>query len=160
VSLTQRTTSIRLRFRDNDGAESICQCNLASSVSAASAASFLSAWAPLVQALSDAAIVSAEVVIHWTDPARPPAGAGSDVLRQGTFLLDTASSDIGAARVPAISDDFILATGPYAGIGIDTALADVVSLITALTDGIDGTEPCDPFADDFVSINAAYIEQF
>jgi hypothetical protein len=160
MSLAQRTTTIRLRFRDNDGAESTCECNLAAGVSPTSAISFASAWAVLVQALSDAVLVSSDVILRWHDPSPSPAAVGSNCFAMGTFILDTASSDFGAVRVPAIALSFLETTGPFAFIAIDQTLSTVIALTTALVDGLSGVEPCDPFASDYVSISAAYLEIF
>jgi len=160
VSLTQRTTSIRLRFRDNDGAESTCECNLRASVSPEDAITFLGAWASIVQALSSAKIVSTEVIIRYHDPSPGAAGIGSDVNYQGTFILDTASLDQSTVRVPSLDPSFLETTGPFAFIRIDQTITAVSDLITALSGGLSSVEPCDPFASDLTAINVAYVEQF
>ncbi len=119
MALSQRTTTVRVRMRDNDGTESTCECNLLASVAPDDAVSFLSAWAALVQALSSATIISTDVILRWTDPTPGAATFGSDCFRMGTFLLDTASSDISSVRVPALDSSFLVTTGPFADIAID-----------------------------------------
>lgn len=160
MSLAQRTTTIRLRFRDNDGSESTCESHVFSSVSPDDALAFLVAWTPLVQAISSAKVVSTDVIIRYTDSTPGTADSGSDATFQGTFIFDTASLDQATVRIPAFDPAFLETTGPFAFIRIDQTITAVSDLITALTDGLSSVEACDPFASDLTAINVAYVEQF
>lgn len=160
MALIEQTRFVRLRFRDNDGAESTCQTNLAISVSHASALAFLSSWRGVVAALSSAVCIEADIVLRWTETTPAPAGAQSDITRHGVFIFDTPVPAFATVRVHSIADTFLETVGPYAGIRIDQTLAAVLDFISALTTGVAGVQPCDPFVNDLLTIAEAYKEQF
>lgn len=160
MSLAQRTITARLRFRDNDGAESTCDSNVLSSVSPDDAIDFLLALAPLVQAISSATLVSCDVIIRYTDSTPGSPDIGSDVNYQGTLIFNTASLDLATVRIPSLDTAYLETTGPFAFIRIDQTITAIQDLIVALADGLSSVEACDPFASDLVSINVAYAEQF
>lgn len=160
MSLTQRTTTVRLRFRDNDSAEATCDVNLRTTVSIDDAITFLASWHPIVQAISSATIISADVIVRWHDPSPGTPDLASDDNFQGTFIFDTASSDQATIRIPSFDPSFLETTGPFAFIRIDQTITAVLDLITTIVDGLSSVEPCDPFASDLTAINVAYVEQF
>jgi len=160
MALVQQTLLARLRFRDNDGAESTCQTNLATSVSPASALTFVSSWRSIVSALSSAVCIEADVVLRWSETATGGAGAQSDALRHGVFIFETAVPDLATVRVPSLDQSLLETSGPYADIRIDQTLTAVADFIAALTAGAAGVQPCDPFENDLLTIAEAYKEQF
>lgn len=160
MALIEQTRLVRLRFRDNDGAESTCQANLSVSVSHSSALAFLSSWRGVVGALSSAVCVEADVVLRWTETQPAAADASSDIHRQGVFIFNTPMPDLATVRIHSIDDTFLETVGPYAGIRIDQTLSAVSDLIAALTTGAAGVQACDPFVNDLLTIADAYREQF
>lgn len=160
MALIEQTRMVRLRFRDNDGAESTCQTNLAISVSPASALTFLSSWRGVVAALSSAVCIEADIILRWTEPTPAPAGALSDVERQGVLIFTTPAPTFAVVRVHSLDESFLESSGPFAGIRIDQTLATVQDLALALATGVAGVQACDPFLNDLLSIAQAYKEQF
>lgn len=160
MALVQRTHLLRLRFRDNDLAESTCEINLSSGVGLSSALTFLASWRAIVISLSSATCTDADLIVRYVEPAPASAGAGSDCLRSGTFILDTATADLAVVRVPSIDVTMLESSGPYAGIRVDQTITAIIDFVAALTSGIGGVEPCDPFASDLVIIDQAFKEQF
>jgi len=160
MALVQRTHLLRLRFRDNDLAESTCEINLPTGVGLSSALTFLVSWRAIVVQVSSAVCIDADLIVRYIEPAPASAGAGSDCLRSGTFILNTATADLAVVRVPSIDAALLESSGPYAGIRVDQSITAIIDFVAALTSGIGGVEPCDPFVSDLVSIDQAFREQF
>jgi hypothetical protein len=159
MALIEQSRMVRLLFRDDDNAESTCQTNLPISVSPASALTFLSSWRGVVSALSSAVCIEADIILRWTETTPGPAGVLSDVQRQGVFIFNTPVPDFATVRVISIDDSFLETVGPYAGIRIDQTLTAVSDFIAAITAGLSGIQPCDPFVNDLLTIAQAYKEQ-
>lgn len=160
MAFIQRPFHLRLAFIDNDGAESTCNIRVPESAGAGAALSFLLGWRSVVLPLTSATCTAGDVITSWreTTPA-PPAGSAVG-RRSGTFILDTGAGGLATVRVPSILESLLLPTGPFAGIAIDLAAPAVVAFVSAITSGIGGTQPCDLFSNDLVSVNQAYKEQF
>ena len=160
MSLAQQTSLIRLWFRDNDNTETSCQVQFATIHSGDVLLPLVSGWAALVSALSDAVLVRAELIMRWNENAPGSAAVPSNVRRSGTFTLETTATALSIVRVPSINEVYILSTGPYTGIGLDTSNADVTALISALTGGISAITPCDPFGADITALSNAFVELY
>lgn len=149
----------RLTFRDDDGAEATCQANLPAGVGASAGLSFVTSWRPVVAALSSATCVEYELILRWAQTSVADVGPSTDVHRHGVLIFDTAVPDLATVRVPSLDQDLLETTGPFAGVHIDQTQTAVIDLVAALTDGLDGVEPCDPFASDLVTLSTAFVEQ-
>jgi hypothetical protein len=160
MALIEQTRLARLRFRDDDGAESTCQTNLPVGTSHSAALAFLASWRGVVSALSSALCIEADLILRWTEPTPAPAGALSDVERHGVLIFTTPAPTFAAVRVHSLDESFLESVGPFAGIRIDQSLGAVQSLITALATGTAGVQPCDPFLNDLGTVAQAYKEQF
>jgi hypothetical protein len=159
VAWVQIPMLARLSFRDNDGAESTCQANLPAGAGAAAGLSFVSSWRPLVEALSSAVCLEADLVLRWTETSVLSVGTGTDVFRHGVLIFDTSVPDLAVIRVPSLDQSLLEATGPFAGVHIDQTQSAVIALVDALTNGISGIEPCDPFENDLLTLSSAFVEQ-
>jgi len=149
----------RLWFRDNDGAESNCDVNLPAATDLDSALSFLASWRVMVATLSSATCFEVELFIRYVDSTPMTPAMGSSVLRHGVFIFGSEPSDMAIVRVPSIAPALLESSGPFAGIAIDLAAADVIAAVAALASGLAGVEPCDPFAIDLGDLVTAYKEQ-
>lgn len=160
MTFVQQTTLVRLRYRDNDGAESTCQVNFASSVSYDTLLSLIPSWRFRVDALSTAVCIAGDLVIRFAEKDTITAGPQSNTRRSGLFSYDTAASLFYTYHLPSIAQDFIMQSGPFPGIQIDLALPDVIAMTDAFSNGLSGTQPCDIDATDLLSVSNAYVEQF
>lgn len=143
MAFIQRNHLVRLRFVDNDGAESTCDLNLAPSVDLDTALAFADQWRVLVAALSSAVCVTCDVIVRWseTNPSPPP----SDVARAGVFTFYTVNipKDRFVFTVPAITASVSEPEGPYAGVAIDPENPAVTALVDQLIgeNGISSVAP-------------------
>jgi hypothetical protein len=156
----EQTRVIRLRFRDNDGAESTCQTNLPTGISHADALAFLLSWRGLVSVLSSAVCIEADLFLRWVETMPDAASASADLRRHGVLIFSTPAPTFAAVRVHSLDESYLESVGPFAGIRIDQTLAAVQDLALALSTGVAGVQACDPFLNDLLSIAQAYKEQF
>jgi hypothetical protein len=159
VAWIEQTMLARLTFRDDDGAEATCQANLPVAAGASAGLSFLTSWRAIVAVLSSATCIEAELILRWSQTSAPDVGPSTDVHRHGVLIFNTAVPDLAVVRVPSLDQDLLEMTGPFAGVHIDQAQTAVIDLVTALTDGMSGVEPCDPFVNDLVTLSTAFVEQ-
>ena len=147
MAWVQKTHRLLFRFRDNDGAESTCEAHLRVSVPLDTALSFAAALAPLVSALSDAKMITYNVIAEWVETAPAVAGAAS-VTESGIFLFRTANvpQERYVLTLPAIRPDLVALGGDFAGIQLDATNADVAAFINAMTEGLDGVRPRAPWS--------------
>ena len=147
MAWVQQGHTVLFRFRDNDGAESTCEARLRVSVSLDTALSFAAALRPLVAALSDAALITCDVIASWVETA--PAVLGTaPVDRAGIFLFRTANIpwERYVFALPSLRDDLVLSAGDFAGVQIDADNADVAAFVAAMTDGLGGVRVRAPWS--------------
>jgi hypothetical protein len=159
MALVQRPHLARLRFRDDDLAESTCEAQLGSGVDPASAAAWLASWRTLVAAVSSAVCTDADLLIRYVETTPATPGVDSDCQREAVLIFDAGVPALAVVRVPSIAESMLLASGPYAGIAIDQANADVAALLGALSAGLGGTQPIDPFGVDLGDLVQAYMQR-
>lgn len=161
MPMVRRTHLVRLRFRDNDGAESTCEMNIHQSVALKDALVYAALIRPLIAALSSAICIDYSVIARWKETNRPTPGSSSDNQRVGAFIFETALSGNRAIVVVPSLDERVL-TGlpdPFAGINIDQAHPDVAAFIAAMELGIGGIAPVSPFSIDLLTLKAAYRQE-
>ena len=147
MAWVQRAHTVLFRFRDNDGAESTCAVHLRVNVPLDAALSFAAALRPLVAALSDAAMITYNVIAEWVETA-PAVIAPAPVTQAGVFLFRTANipQERYVLALPAIRDDLVISTGDFAGVQLDATAPDVAAFLAAMTDGIGGIRVRAPWA--------------
>jgi hypothetical protein len=161
MALVQKTHLVRLRFRDNDGAESTCDINIAQSIAPATALSYAAAIRPLAAALSSAICIEYSVIVRWTETSKPAPAATSDTQRVGAFIFETSTAGNRAiVLLPSLDETYLVTPpDPFAGIKIDQADTDIAAFITAMESGLAGVEPVSPFALDLVTCTEAYRQE-
>jgi hypothetical protein len=142
-----------IRARDDDGAISTSRLAY---LEPAGARAHLAALLPLIAAVSSCAIEGA-TLSNTNYISDAPPGVGADAHRQVVLLLRCDDGSIVALAVPGVEAGVVMATGPLAGVGIDTTNAAVVALVAALTTGIGGAAPVSPLGRRLVALEAAYV---
>ena len=150
---------VRLLWVDNDGAESSSIVNIPAATGLDSALSFLASWRQLAMAISSATCYGADLIVRYGENASFSASGSSDVLRSGVLIFGSDPDGLAAVHVPSIDGALILASGPYAGIALDTAAPALAAFIAALASGLAGVAACDPLAADLGELATAYMQQ-
>lgn len=104
---------------------------------------------PLVEAVTDCAVLSYALTYSAFDDAPPAAGAGSRVERKGKFQFRTAAGKLVTYSVPGIIDAAVLQSGR-----IDDDNVAIAAFTAALT-AVDAIF-CDSNGSDLRSLAAAY----
>jgi len=159
MALVALTMRVRLLWRDNDGAESTTIVNIPAATGFGSALSFLASWRPLASAISSAYCYGADLLIRYAENETWPAPAGTDVQREAVLIFGADPTSLAAVHVPSINLEYVLASGPYAGIALDTAAPALAAFIAALASGLAGVAACDPLAADLGELATAYMQQ-
>lgn len=123
----------------------------------AAATTFAQAMAGLINAVTTGAIRRIGVVLSVALPGGLRGGAltGSDVEEGAKFQFLTALGNYTSFRVPTFNEDLIQSNSR----AVDLEDADVAALVTAMEDGIGGTNPCDKRGEDVTALSFAR-EQF
>lgn len=147
MAWVQQTHTVLYRFRDNDGAESTCECHLPVGTSLDAALSFAAAMRPLITALCDAVMITYNVIARWIE-TNPSVPGVASVTSAGVFLFRTANlpRERYVLYLPAIRRNLVLTVGDFADVQINANNADVAAFISAITDGIDGVRIRAPWA--------------
>lgn len=148
MALVQQAHTVIFRFRDDDGAETTCETHLAGYVSLDSALAFAGQLGPLIAALSDAVMITYNVIAGWVENSPPVADSASMVSRAGVFLFRTTNipQERYVIAIPSIRQDLVLTLGEFPGVQIDPTNAAVVAFTSALTDGLNGVHVVAPWA--------------
>jgi hypothetical protein len=144
--LVQRSHIVLYRFRDNDGAESTAQVYLAASVPIDTALAFAAALRPLMADLSDAPVITFDLVVRLTENNAFIPGT-SDVRRAGTFLFRTTNVPLDryVLNVPSLRLDLVQTSGDYAGVALQLDAPEIIAFVNAMTNGINGVRPVAPW---------------
>lgn len=140
-------------FRDNDGKQSTTQVGLPNGLSPAVGYAFAIALRPLLQAISDAALIAFNFTVGQYEDAVPVI-ARSDVEDKGVFIFNTGNGLEVTLAVPSISEAVLQTDNE----DIDLANAAVLAFINAVSLGI-GTplvQPVNASGADIVGVKAAY----
>jgi len=81
------------------------------------------------------------------------------VQREAVLIFGADPTSLAAVHVPSINLEYVLASGPYAGIALDTAAPALAAFIAALASGLAGVAACDPLAADLGELATAYMQQ-
>lgn len=116
------------------------------------------ALAPIVQSVSTATCIGADIIAHLEENSLLTPETGSDVRNLGVFLFSDGSGNMEGIRFAGFDTSLTLSSGAWSGIAIDLDDTDVASLVSALVSGLSGTEPCDAFGADIATLEAALVE--
>lgn len=159
MSVIAITQVLRLRWRDNDGAETFSLLNIGASVDYVSALSWLASFYGISAPMSTALIIGADLLIRYAENTNITSVDTSDTRRQGVFIFGESPDGLAVVRLPSILESVLMTSGPYAGIEIDQSLPAVAAFVAALTNGIGGVIPCDPMAIDLGDLATAYMQR-
>lgn len=144
-------TTVTFTFRDNDGAESTTEVLIPGAATAAAAVAFATAIRPLIAALSDAVIVSQNIILGFYENAIPTIPS-SDVENKGVFQFNSANGIKSSIAVPSILEAVLQGNNK----DIDQAVTAVSDFIAAMTAGLSGTQPSNLSGADLVGVRDAY----
>lgn len=144
-------TTITFTFRDNDGAESTSEVLIPGATTPANAVTFATALRPLVAALSDAVIVSQNIILGYYENAIPTIPS-SDVENKGVFQFNSANGIKSSIAVPSILESLLQGNNK----DIDQALTAVSDFIAAMTAGLSAIQPSNLSGADLVGVRDAY----
>lgn len=107
-----------------------------------------------IAACSDSVIVRQSIVLSAVESPRPDAVGGAGVERVGALIFSCDSDELCLAEIRGIKDEFLVTTGPGAGILIDQTNATIADLVAEITSGIWSN----PFAFDISTLESAYLQ--
>ncbi|NJK81337.1 MAG: hypothetical protein HC914_16195 [Chloroflexaceae bacterium] len=147
MAFVQRSHLLQWRFRDNDGAESTCQTHVPASVSLAAAYNLAAALGPLIASLSDAVLITINVVAQWVETTPVAIPEISDVTRAGVFIWRTGNipADRYILQIPSFRRQLLLSAGPYTNVAIDPDAPEVAAITDAMVNGVGGVAPVAPW---------------
>lgn len=161
MALQYKSLVVNFAFVDDDGASSTVGVHLPADISNyAEAKALADDLAPLLAAISTAALTGYNINLSVVDDTYPEPDAYSDVENKGVFLLQTAGGFRSSVAVPSIDETKLIATGARTGIDIDLTDVDIAAVVDWLVDGhLIGAityEPSDYRGDDIVGVVDAY----
>lgn len=142
---------ITFTFRDNDGAESTTEVVIPGATTPANAVTFATALRALIAPLSDAVIVSMNIILGYYENAIPTIPS-SDVENKGLFLLNAANGIQSSIAIPSILESVLQSNNK----DIDQAASDVSDFIDAMTAGLSSIQPSNLSGADLVGVKDAY----
>lgn len=143
--------SITYTFRDNDGKQSTVEVQIAGATAPAAAVTFASALRAVLTALSDATLVSQNVIIGSYEDA-VGAVPRSDVEDKGLFNFFTASGQRSSIAIPSVQEAVLQANNQ----DIDGTNAAVAAFVNAMTLGLGGTQPAGAGGADLTGVASSY----
>lgn len=114
---------------DASGSKSSIECWVPFATAIADVIAGADILRPLVQALTDAVIVTQSVTFSYADNAPGTPVAGSRIEEKGVFVWRTANGRTTRFSIPAIKDTLLKASG-----AVDRSNLAVAAMITAVTD--------------------------
>lgn len=151
--MVQVTPKVELVYSDESGSTAALTFSFPIGSTVATALSASEALGAVVAFLTGCTLVRVRIkyTYHRDDMSTPDDGAS--VARRGMFFFDCGTDNPPAViEIPGLRDDFYVTSGVGEGILIDTANTTIADFVTAIEAG----NYCNPFADDIVSLAAAY----
>lgn len=124
------TASLTYVMVDETGSKSSMNLDVPETTLADAALTAAAALRPLIEAITDCAVVSYSLTYSSFDDAPPPAAAGSRVERKGVFVFRTAAGKTARYQVPGIAQSVVTAGGR-----IDEDRPAIAAFVTALIAG-------------------------
>jgi hypothetical protein len=147
---------LSMSYQDDDLAEAAHTVDFPPATTLAAVQAYATAYAALLDPLTDCALKGYTVLEHFYDDTYPLAAAGSDVEQKGMLKIRTQNNRVKTFSWPGIVENVLLATISPPGTYIDLANAAVAALVAALITGIAGTAPSNDRGDDFLSVVEAF----
>ena len=148
--------SISFQFQDDDLAEASTSVKLPAGTTLAAAKTFAASYVALLTPVTDCAIISYNVTQEVYDDTYPTAAAGSDVEDKGVLIIRTANNNTSTLSWPGVLESVLVNTITPMGTYIDLSNVAAAALVTALTNGLSGTQPSNRNGQDFRSVKEAY----
>jgi hypothetical protein len=148
--------SISFTFQDDDLAEASTSVKLPAGTTPAAAKTFASSYVALLGPVTDCSLISYNVNLEVYDDTYPTAALGSDVEDKGVLTIRTANNGTSTLSWPGVLESILVNTITPAGTYIDLQNVAVAALVTALVNGLSGTQPSSKNGADFRSVKEAY----
>lgn len=151
--ITQRA---QLLFSVLDSSDSIGHMSfwLADGVDLAAAAAAADTIRGLAAACMDCVFVRQSVVFSSVVAPRPSTPTSADHTQVGVLIFSTTGDEYAIIGIDGLSPATLLTTGPGAGVLIDVTNAGIAALVAALISG----DWCNPFGDQLVALESAYLQ--
>lgn len=147
---------LSLTYQDDDLATSRTSVDFPAGTALAAVQTFATAYAALVDPVTDCALIGYSVNQEYYDDAYPVAAAGSDVEDKGVLIIRTVGNAIKTMSWPGVLESVLVNSISPPGTYIDLANVGVAALVSALITGIGGTAPTNGRGDDLRSVKEAY----
>lgn len=148
--------TISFTFQDDDLAQASTSVKLPAATTPAAAKIFAGSYVALLAPVTDCALIAYNITQEVYDDTYPTAAAGSDVEDKGVLSIRTANNNTSTLTWPGVLESILINTITPAGTYIDLANVSVAALITALVNGLAGTQPSNRNGQDFRSVKEAY----
>ncbi len=147
---------LSMTYQDDDLAENAHTVDFPAAVTLAAVQAYATAYAALLDPVTDCALKGYTVLERFYDDTYPVAAAGSDVEDKGVIKIRTQNNRVKTFSWPGIIESVLLNTISPPGTYIDLANAAVAALVAALITGIAGTAPSNDRGEDFLSVVEAF----
>lgn len=148
--------SVSFTFQDDDLAQAATSVKLPAGTTLAAAHTFAQSYVALLAPVTDCAIVDYNLTQQVYDDTYPTAAVGSDVENKGVLTIRTANNNTSTLSWPGVLESILVNTITPSSTYIDLANVAVAALITALINGLAGTQPSNRNGQDFRSVKEAY----
>jgi hypothetical protein len=145
-----------MTYQDDDLAESAHTVDFPGATTMAAVLAYATAYAALLNPVTDCALKSYTVLESFYDDTYPLAAAGSDVEDKGVLKIRTQNNRLKTFSWPGIVESVLLSSISPPGTYIDLANAAVAALVAALITGVAGTAPSNDRGEDFLSVVEAF----
>lgn len=156
MAIVPGTIKLSMNYVDDDLATAGHTVDFPVGTALADVQAYATAYAALIDPVTDCALTGYTVTQEYYDNAYPVAAAGSDVENKGYLVIRTVANGIKTMTWPGIIESVLLNNITPPGTYIDLANAAVAALVSALTTGIAGTAPSNSRGNDLLSIKEAY----
>lgn len=156
MAFVDGTISVSFQFQDDDLAQASTSVKLPVGTTLAAAKTFAASYVSLLTPVTDCALISYAVTQEVYDDTYPVAAPASDVENKGVLTIRTANNNTSTLSWPGVLESILVNSITPAGTYIDLANVAVAALVTALTNGLAGTQPSNRNGQDFRSVKEAY----
>lgn len=156
MAIVAGSISLALSYQDDDLAIARTSVNFPTGTALADVQAYATAYAALVDPVTDCALIGYSINQEYYDDTYPTAAAGSDVEDKGVLVIRTVGNAIKTMSWPGVLESVLVNTISPPGTYIDLANVGVAALVSALITGIAGTAPSNGRGDDLRSVKEAY----
>lgn len=156
MAIVSGGSKLTLIYQDDDLATSRTSIDFPPATAAAAIQAYASAYAALVDPVTDCALKGYSITEDWYDDTYPTPAAGSDVEDKGVLVIRTQNNKTRQLSWPGVLESVLVNTISPPGTFIDLANVAVAALVSALITGVAGTAPSTDRGDDFLSVVQAF----